>query len=97
MRDAIGQEKVDVVADVVGGDQFPALLEALNRGGRYVCSGAIAGPIVDLDLRTMYLNDLTFHGCTIFEPKVFPDLVTYIEAGEIKPMLAASLSVGRTP
>ena len=45
---------------------------------------------MELDLRTLYLHDLIFHGCTIFEPKVFPYLVRYIEAGEIKPMLAAS-------
>lgn len=87
---ATGKDKVDAVIDVVGGDQFPALLEVIKRGGSYACAGAIAGPVVDLDLRTMYLNDLTFHGCTIFEPNVFPDLVRYIEAGEIKPMLAAS-------
>ena len=66
------------------------LIETLERGGRYTCSGAIAGPIVDLDLRTMYLNDLTFFGNTIFQPNVFPNLVKYIEAGEIVPMLAAS-------
>ncbi|MEM8750153.1 MAG: alcohol dehydrogenase family protein [Pseudomonadota bacterium] len=90
LQNAIGQQTVSVVADIVGGDQFPALLEVLERGGRYTCSGAIAGPIVELDLRTMYLRDLRFHGCTIFEPKVFPSLVRYIEAGEIKPMLAAS-------
>ena len=90
LKEAIGEQKVSAVIDVVGGPQFPALIEAIKRGGSYACSGAIAGPIVDLDLRTMYLNDLTFHGCTIFEPKVFPDLVRYIEAGEIKPLLAAS-------
>ena len=90
LKDAIGRDNVSVVADIVGGSQFPALIEVLERGGRYTCSGAIAGPIVDLDLRTMYLNDLTFFGNTIFEPKVFPALVSYIEAGEIKPMLAAS-------
>ena len=88
--DAIGQETVSVVADIVGGPQFPQLIDVLERGGRYTCSGAIAGPIVELDLRTFYLRDLTFHGCTIFEPKVFPDLVRYIEAGEIKPLLAAA-------
>ncbi len=87
---AIGQDTVSVVADVVGGDQFPALIEALERGGRYTCSGAIAGPIVDLDLRTMYLHDLTFTGCTIFPPGIFADLVGYIERGEIKPLLAAT-------
>ncbi len=90
LKSEIGRDTVSVVADVVGGGQFPALIEALERGGRYTCSGAIAGPIVELDLRTFYLNDLTFFGNTIFEPKVFPSLVKYIEAGEIKPMLAAS-------
>ena len=65
LRDAIGQDTVSVVADVVGGDQFPSLIETLERGGRYTCSGAIAGPIVNLDLRTMYLNDLTFFGNTM--------------------------------
>jgi len=90
LEDAIGSKKVTVVADIVGGEQFPTLIEALARGGRYTCSGAIAGPIVELDLRTFYLGDLTFFGNTIFEPKVFPSLVKYIEAGEIQPMLAAS-------
>ncbi|MGI9352446.1 MAG: alcohol dehydrogenase family protein [Rhizobiaceae bacterium] len=90
LKKVIGREKVSVVADVVGGEQFPALIEVLERGGRYTCSGAIAGPIVDLDLRTMYLNDLTFFGNTIFQPGIFQSLVRYIEAGEIKPMLAAS-------
>ena len=90
IKEAIGKDTVSVVADIVGGPQFPALLDVLERGGRYTCSGAIAGPIVDLDLRTMYLNDLTFFGNTIFQPNVFPNLVKYIEAHEIQPMLAAS-------
>jgi D-arabinose 1-dehydrogenase-like Zn-dependent alcohol dehydrogenase len=67
-----------------------AMIDVLARGGRYTCSGAIAGPMVDLDLRTLYLRDLTFHGCTITSTSVFPDLVGYIERGEILPMLAAS-------
>ena len=90
LKRCIGANKVDVVADVVGGDQFGRLLDSIKRGGRYTCAGAIAGPIVDLDLRTFYLNDLTFTGCTILEPEIFSNLVRYIEAGEIRPMLAAS-------
>jgi len=87
---AMGRETVSVVADVVGGPMFPALIGALERGGRYTCSGAIAGPIVELDLRTFYLNDLTFIGSTVIPPDIFPDMVRYIEAGEIKPILAAT-------
>jgi NADPH:quinone reductase-like Zn-dependent oxidoreductase len=83
-----GRERIDAIVDVVGGGQFPALLEVLRRGGSYAAAGAIAGPIVELDLRTLYLKDLRLLGCTVFEPQVFAHLVQYIERGEIKPLLA---------
>ena len=85
---ATGHSDVTVVADIVGGPYFPTLIDALTRGGRYTCSGAIAGPIVDLDLRTFYLRDLTFTGSTVIPPHVFTDLVGYIERGEVKPLVA---------
>ena len=88
LKEATGEAQVTIVADIAGGEYFPKLIEVLARGGRYGTSGAIAGPIVELDLRTLYLNDLTFHGCTVTSLNVFPDLVRYIERGEIRPMLA---------
>ena len=88
LRGAIGREEVTVVADVVGGPGFPDLLERLARGGRYVTSGAIAGPLVDLDLGTLCLNDLSMLGSMVIPLHVFPDLVSHIERGEVRPMLA---------
>jgi NADPH:quinone reductase-like Zn-dependent oxidoreductase len=83
-----GREKIDAIVDVVGGRQFPALLEALRRGGGYAVAGAIAGPLVELDLRTLYLKDLRLLGCTVLETQVFGRLVRYIERNEIKPLIA---------
>ena len=57
--------------------------------------GADAGPIVDLDLRTLYLRDLTFHGSTVLPPPIFCDLVGYIERGEIVPMLSQTYPLAR--
>lgn len=90
LRAALGDEKVTVVADVVGGDNWPNLIEVLERGGRYTCSGAIAGPIVNFDLRIFYLRDLTFTGSTVVPPQVTQNLIRYIEEGSIKPALAAT-------
>ncbi|UOA33066.1 Crotonyl-CoA reductase [Sulfitobacter sp. DSM 110093] len=90
-RDAtLPEGAFDVVLDLVGGGRWPDLLDALVTRGRYVTSGAIAGPIVELDLRTLYLKDLTLIGSTRQEPGVFSDLVGYIERGEIRPLLAES-------
>ncbi|MEQ8480748.1 MAG: alcohol dehydrogenase family protein [Hoeflea sp.] len=80
----------DVILDVVGGPQFPGLIDGLRDRGRYVTSGAIAGPIVELDLRTLYLRDLTLLGSTYQPESVFEDLVGYIEAGDLKPVVAAT-------
>ena len=90
LQKATGKSTVSVLADVVGGPQWPLWLDSIERGGRLTCAGAIAGPMVDFDLRTFYLRDLTFTGATIVPVGLFAKLVTYIENGEIKPLLAAT-------
>ncbi len=84
----LGSESVDAVLDVAGGAAFPGLLGILRRGGRYAVAGAIAGPLVDLDLRTLYLKDLRLLGCTVLDDGVFGRVVGYIERGEIRPVVA---------
>lgn len=82
------ENSVDVVIDLVGGKQWPELLQLLKPGGRYAVSGAIGGPMVELDLRTLYLKDISLFGCTVLEAEVFPNLIRYIEQQHIKPLLA---------
>jgi len=86
----LGENSVDVVVDLVGGSNWPTLLDLLRPKGRYAVSGAIGGPRVELDLRTLYLKDLSFFGCTVLHEKVFPNLIQHIEKGRIKPLVAQS-------
>lgn len=90
LKQMTGKNTVSVVADIVGGDGFADVLEVIERNGRYTCAGAIGGPIVDFDLRTFYLRDLTMVGATVLPLSIFPNLISYIERGEIKPILAAT-------
>ncbi|MCY4333968.1 MAG: alcohol dehydrogenase family protein [Litoreibacter sp.] len=93
LKDATGKDSVDVVADIVAGPYFGTLIDALDRGGRYTTSGAIAGPIVDLDVRTLYLMDLTFTGSTVIPPQIMTDLIGYIERDEVKPIVAGTYAL----
>ncbi len=77
-----------VVIDLVGGPGWPTVLTAMAPGGRYAASGAIAGPIVELDLRTLYLNDLTLYGATYTPRAVFAELVALMNAGAVRPRIA---------
>jgi len=85
---SLGENQIDVVFDNVAGPGFGAMLKVLKRGGKYVSSGAIAGPVVDLDMRDFYLKDLTLIGCTAWDEPVFGNLMGYIERGEIRALLA---------
>ena len=90
-RDAdLPERSFDVVLDLVGGPRWGDVVNAVRAGGRYATAGAIAGPIVELDLRTLYLRDLSLFGCTYQPASVFTDLVRYIEAGEVRPVLAGT-------
>ncbi|MEP0155387.1 alcohol dehydrogenase family protein [Pseudophaeobacter sp.] len=89
----LGAGQADVVIDLVAGRKWPSLLDVLRPGGRYAVAGAIAGPLVELDVRTLYLKDLSFYGCTVLEPEVFGNLVTRIERGDIAPLVAETYSL----
>ncbi len=84
------RDAFDVVVDLVAGPRWPELLDVLKPFGRYATSGAMAGPKVTLDVRTLYLKDLTLLGCTILESEVFGNLIKHIEKGSIKPLVSAT-------
>jgi NADPH:quinone reductase-like Zn-dependent oxidoreductase len=91
---SLGRASVDVVIDLVGGPQFSELLDLLRPGGRYAIAGAIGGPIAQIDLRTLYLKDLSLFGCTFQEDEVFENLVAYVERGEVRPVVSRTYPLG---
>lgn len=88
VRAATGRATVDVVFDLVGGEGWPGLIALVRRGGSYVVAGAVAGAQVSLDLRTIYLADLTIRGVAVAPVGLFADLVDLIRRGEIAPLVS---------
>ena len=88
IRATIGTDKVDVTADVVGAPVFAQLLSVMARGARYVTAGAIGGKKVEVDISHLYLNDWELIGSTVTTTDIFPNLIRYVEQGEIRPILA---------
>lgn len=72
-------------------------MEVLKPFERYAVAGSIGGPLVDLDVGTLYLNDLSLFGYTVLDKGVFPKLVERIEAGEVIPAVANTFSLQQFP
>ena len=84
----IAADTYDCVIDVVAGEIWGDLIEALKPGGHYAVAGAIGGPVVAADLRRIYLRDITIHGCTYQSPEVFAALIGKVNAGQLRPLVS---------
>ncbi|MBE1525541.1 zinc-binding dehydrogenase [Nesterenkonia lutea] len=94
LRRTVGEKQLHVILDVVGGPSFPAMLSNLEPGGHYVAAGAIAGPLVKLDLRELIYADLRMTGQATARPEALQNLVRYAEAGVLRPRIAAIYPLG---
>lgn len=81
---------VHVVADVVGGKGFPALIDVLTEGGRLVIAGAIAGPVVEVDIRRLYLHSRQIIGSAMWTPNHFAQLADEARKGRFHPVIAGT-------
>ena len=93
LLDHLKENTISLVVDVVGGKNFTSFFKVLSPGGRYVSSGAISNPIVNFDLRDLYLKDIKMFGCTTWEEPIFNNLVSYIEKNRIKPLMSKSFKL----
>jgi NADPH:quinone reductase-like Zn-dependent oxidoreductase len=62
--DATSNGSIDVVVDTVSGPMLPELIEILKPQGRYTTCGAMGGPMVEIDMRRIYLKNLDIHGAS---------------------------------
>lgn len=81
---------IDAVIDVVAGPQLDALLPLVRDGGRWVVAGAVADPVVRLDLRRLYLGNRRLVGSTMHTAVHFAALAEEARRGSLAPRVAAT-------
>lgn len=79
---------VDAIADVVGGEVFATAFPLLREGGRLVIAGAVAGAVVNFDLRALYLHQRRLIGSSMHTPAHFRQLVGLARRGAVSPHIA---------
>ena len=83
----------DAVIDVVAGPLVGRGLGLLRTGGRWVVAGALGGWAVELDVRRLYLADLSLVGSTMHTPRIFERLVEIARHGDVRPVVAATFAL----
>lgn len=83
----------DAVIDVAAGPLVGPGLGMMRPGGRWVVAGALDGWAVDLDVRRLYLANISLVGSTMHTPGVFDLLVEIARRGDVRPVVAATYSL----
>ena len=78
---------VDVIFDSVGAPTVPRSIRALARGGRVVVIGATAGPIAEIDLRTLFWRQASIRGSTMADAREFEEVLGHLATGELRPRI----------
>jgi NADPH:quinone reductase-like Zn-dependent oxidoreductase len=85
IRAATGRRGVDVVIDSVGTATWTRSLGSLGRGGRLVTCGGTSGPMVETDVRRLFMNQWTISGSTMGSELEWDEVVAEFRAGALRP------------
>ncbi len=85
IRAATGRRGVDVVIDSVGTATWTRSLGSLGRGGRLVTCGGTSGPMVETDVRRLFMNQWTISGSTMGSELEWSTVVEEYRAGGLRP------------
>jgi NADPH:quinone reductase-like Zn-dependent oxidoreductase len=93
-----GEDGVDMIVDNIGGDVFPACLQALAAGGRFVTIGRMSGVLKgELDLDRLALRRLHLYGVSnrlrkpaeraLSTKRFVADLMPALQDGRLRPIV----------
>ena len=81
------KQGVDVIFDSVGAPSIPRSLKAVARGGRIVVIGATAGPVAEIDLRTLFWRQASIRGSTMASSQEFAAVLSGLASGALRPVI----------
>jgi NADPH:quinone reductase-like Zn-dependent oxidoreductase len=90
-----GKLGYDLIFDSVGKESVPRSLRALARGGRLVIIGATTGPLVEIDLRTLFWRQASVRGSTMAGQAEFSAMLSELLAGRLAPVVDSRFPLAR--
>jgi len=82
---------VDVVFEHPGKSTFLTSMQVLKTGGKIVTCGATTGPIINLDLRHVFIKHQQIIGSTMGNKNDLIELIELINQNKIKPIVSKTL------
>jgi NADPH:quinone reductase-like Zn-dependent oxidoreductase len=93
IKAATGKRGMDVVIDSVGSATWARSLASLGRAGRLVTCGGTSGPMVETDVRRLFMNQWTISGSTMGSESEWATVAGEFRAGGLRPPVDSVFSL----
>lgn len=87
VRRLAGGEGVDVVVEHTGADTWLGSLASLARRGRLVTCGATSGPHVAIDIRHLFVKQLSLLGSYMGSRRELLEVLALLDRGDVRPVV----------
>jgi NADPH:quinone reductase-like Zn-dependent oxidoreductase len=84
---------VDVVHNSAGGTTIQQSIHSLRRGGRLIGMGSHSGPRAEIDLYSLYRNEIDFRGAHAADSRELPGLLPLLAAGTLRPIIDSTFTL----
>jgi NADPH:quinone reductase-like Zn-dependent oxidoreductase len=92
IKDLTSGKGVDLVVEHTGGDYLKQCIHALSRNGRIITCGATAEPVVDIDLRLLFVKHVNLLGSYMGARWEFMEILKLFRAKKLKPVVDSVFS-----
>ena len=69
LKQMLGDRRVDLAIDNIGGELFPQVIETLGMNGRVSVVGRLAGPVPEFNTATLFFRRLKIGGVAVYSYK----------------------------
>jgi NADPH:quinone reductase-like Zn-dependent oxidoreductase len=90
LTDGLG---VDLVHNSAGGTTIQESIHALRRGGRLIGMGSHSGPHADIDLYSLYREEIDFRGAHAADSRELPELLPLLADGTLRPVIDSTFTL----
>ncbi|WP_257348324.1 zinc-binding dehydrogenase [Pseudalkalibacillus decolorationis] len=92
-KEALNDEKADLVIESVGAATFAKSLDRIKPGGTVVTFGASAGDEISLNIRNFFYGQYNLLGTTMGSRDEFREMLQFIKKYNIKPIIDKTFSL----
>lgn len=93
VRERTDGQGADVGLDHVGPATFESTVKSMSKYGRLVTCGSTTGPVVNLEMRTIFGRDISILGARMGTQKELQELSSVVFSGKINPIIDKTFSL----